>query len=336
MARQEPRHPHLLVVRTLVAAAAVRTRAAADHRALHTRTAQLRRTGGFMSMTPKAFEHVLADLCRRDGCTKVTLVGGAGEAPEAENQAVPGRLEQATRARWQQIRPLFENGMTLQAISQLTGYDLTTIRRYARAASAEELIRPRQRTRTDLDLHKAYLAQRWEEGCDNAETLRNELTERGYTGSRRTVRRFLNTLGTAVLRQPPPAPAPAVPDVVRWIIGRPENQSESAARHLKDLCTRCNHIAATRRLARGFASLLRRRDGHRLKDWLAEAEQSGITELHSFANGLRQDLAAVTAGLTVAWNSGAVDWHVNRIKMIKRQHYGRAGFDLLRRRILLA
>ncbi|MFJ9847048.1 ISL3 family transposase [Kitasatospora sp. NPDC101155] len=224
----------------------------------------------------------------------------------------------------------------VQAICRYTGYDLTTVRRYARATSAEELIRPRLRTRTDLDPHKAHLVQRWEEGCDNAETLRNELAKRGYTGSRRTVRRFLNTLGTSVLRQPPPAPAPAVPDVVRWIIGRPENQSEPAGQHLKDLCTRCTHIAATCWLARGFASLLRRRDGHRLQDWLAEAEQSEITELHSFAKGLRQDLAAVTAGLTMTWSSGAVEGHVNRIKMIKRQHYGRAGFDLLRRRILLA
>ncbi|MER7850878.1 transposase [Kitasatospora sp. NPDC096077] len=114
-----------------------------------------------------------------------------------------------------------------------------------------------------------------------------------------------------------------------------ENQSEPAKQRLKDLCTRCAHIAATCRLARGFASLLRRRDGHRLQGWLAEAEQSEITELHSFAKGLRQDLAAVTAGLTTDWNSGAVEGHVNRIKMITRQHYGRAGFDLLRRRILL-
>ncbi|MGF1427107.1 ISL3 family transposase [Kitasatospora sp. LaBMicrA B282] len=261
---------------------------------------------------------------------------GAGQTPPLLDQPAPGRREQTTRARWQEVRPLFENGMTLQAISRHTGYDLTTVRRYARATSAEELIRPRQRTRTDLDPHKAHLLQRWEEGCDNAETLRTELAERGYTGSRRTVRRFLNTLGTSVLRQPPPAPTPAVPDVVRWIIGRPENQSESANQRLKDLCTRCAHIAATCRLARGYASLLRRRDGHRLQGWLAEAEQSEITELHSFAKGLRQDLAAVTAGLTTDWNSGAVEGHVNRIKMIKHQHYGRAGFDLLRRRILLA
>ncbi|MER6565119.1 transposase [Streptomyces sp. NPDC001093] len=124
--------------------------------------------------------------------------------------------------------------------------------------------------------------------------------------------------------------------MARWIVGRPESQSESAGQQLKDLCTRCADIAVTCRLARSFASLLRHRDGHRLQDWLAEAAASEITELHSFAKGLRQDLAAVTAGLTMAGNSGAVEEHVNRIKMIKRQHYGRAGFDLLMRRILLA
>ncbi|WP_338704006.1 transposase (plasmid) [Streptomyces sp. Q6] len=123
---------------------------------------------------------------------------------------------------------------------------------------------------------------------------------------------------------------------MRWVIGRPENQSETARQHLKDLCDRCGYIAATNRLARSFATILRRRDGHRLISWLKEVEQSELKELHVFANGVRKDLAAVTAGLTVPWNSGAVEGHVNRIKMLKRQHYGRAGFELLKRRILLA
>ncbi|MGW2540431.1 restriction endonuclease [Kitasatospora sp. NPDC001574] len=76
---------HLLGVLTLLAialaaaVAAVRARAAANRRALHARTAQLRHIGAFMAMSPKAFEHALADLCRRDGCTKVTVVGGAGD-----------------------------------------------------------------------------------------------------------------------------------------------------------------------------------------------------------------------------------------------------------------
>ncbi len=58
--------------------------------------------------------------------------------------------------------------------------------------------------------------------------------------------------------------------------------------------------------------------------------------LQSFVTGLRADQDAVTAGLTLQWSSGSVAGHVNRIKMLKRQMYGRANPDLLRRRILLA
>ncbi|MCX5247141.1 ISL3 family transposase [Streptomyces sp. NBC_00201] len=255
-------------------------------------------------------------------------------SPQGEER-VETRYEQNTRARWQQIRPRYQKGMTIDAISKLTGFDRTTVRRYARAASLEELVQPRLRRRTDLDRHKPYLLARWTEGCDNAQTLRAEIAARGYTGSRKTVRRFLNSLGESPEPQPPSAPSLAVADVVRWIIGRPENQSESARQQLKGLCDRCEHVATTNRLARKFATILRRRDGHRLADWLEEVEQHDIKDLHVFANGVRKDLAAVTAGLTVSWNSGAVEGHVNRIKMLKRQHYGRAGFDLLKRRILL-
>ncbi|MFE0063344.1 transposase [Streptomyces sp. NPDC059003] len=104
---------------------------------------------------------------------------------------------------------------------------------------------------------------------------------------------------------------------------------------VKRLCDRCEYIAATNRFARCFVTILRRRDGHRLIGWLEEVEQTELKELHVFANGVRKDLAAVTAGLTVSWKSGAVEGHVNRIKMLKRQHDGRAGFDLLKRCILL-
>jgi transposase len=61
-----------------------------------------------------------------------------------------------------------------------------------------------------------------------------------------------------------------------------------------------------------------------------------LPSLHNFAAGLKRDLAAVTAGLTLRWSSGVVEGHVNRIKMLKRQMYGRAGFRLLRKRVLLA
>jgi transposase len=82
--------------------------------------------------------------------------------------------------------------------------------------------------------------------------------------------------------------------------------------------------------------MLTHRQGDKLPGWADRAEASDVQEIRGFAAGLRKDWAAVTAGLTLPWSSGTVEGHVNRIKMIRRQMYGRARPDLLRKRILLA
>ncbi|MFI2616944.1 transposase [Streptomyces sp. NPDC018584] len=73
-----------------------------------------------------------------------------------------------------------------------------------------------------------------------------------------------------------------------------------------------------------------------LPQWITAVRADDLSSLHTFVNGLERELAAVTAGLTLPCSSGIVDGHANRIKMIKRQMYGRAGFGLLRKRVLLA
>lgn len=87
---------------------------------------------------------------------------------------------------------------------------------------------------------------------------------------------------------------------------------------------------------RAFAHMMTERRGNDLDQWLTGAENTGLKPLRSLARGLRQDFDAVTAGLTLEWSSGRVEGNVNRVKRIKRDGYGRAGFDLLRRQILLA
>nr|WP_242646961.1 transposase [Streptomyces triculaminicus] len=86
---------------------------------------------------------------------------------------------------------------------------------------------------------------------------------------------------------------------------------------------------------RDFAAMMTNREGHRLQEWIAATEATELAPLRGFARNLRKDLDAVTAGLTLEWNSGPVEGHVNRIKMLKRQMFGRAKLDLLRLRILL-
>jgi len=89
-------------------------------------------------------------------------------------------------------------------------------------------------------------------------------------------------------------------------------------------------------LVSDFAGMTRERQGHHLNTWISAAQASGIPPLRRFATGLLADYDAVRAGLTLPWSSGAVEGNVTRIKAIKRQMYGRANFDLLRRRVLLA
>jgi transposase len=87
-------------------------------------------------------------------------------------------------------------------------------------------------------------------------------------------------------------------------------------------------------LANELVAMIRRESTRSLAEWLAKAEQSSVTELRSLAASLRQDEAAVTAALTERWSNGPVEGHVSRLTMIKRQMYGRAGFRLLRARVL--
>ncbi|GAO13055.1 transposase [Streptomyces lydicamycinicus] len=87
-------------------------------------------------------------------------------------------------------------------------------------------------------------------------------------------------------------------------------------------------------LARAFADLARHQRGYLLQEWIRQAEQDAPKPMKGFAGFLRQDLDAVTAGLTLPWSSGVVEGHVNRVKTLKRAMYGRASFELLRTRIL--
>jgi transposase len=93
-------------------------------------------------------------------------------------------------------------------------------------------------------------------------------------------------------------------------------------------------IAQAEVLALQFRDLLKGRDPARLDQWLQAAEISDIPEMKTFANGIRRDYAAVRAGIHHLWSNGPVEGQVHRLKLLKRQMYGRAGFHLVRMRVL--
>jgi hypothetical protein len=250
--------------------------------------------------------------------------------------APEGQRARTTRDRHAAVRAAPARGLTITQISRELHLDRKTVRRYTAATDPAGLLLDAPVRRAGLlDPHLAYLHQRREEGCTSTDQLHAELRGRGYRGSLRTLRRH-----TAALRPdtatPARPPAPGSKKVAAWILTPPGKLTAEQHTALDAITARCPELAATSTLVRQFADMLTHRQGTKLPGWADRAEASDVPELRGFAAGLRKDWPAVTAGLTLQWSSGTVEGHVNRIKMIKRQMYGRAGPDLLRKRVLLA
>jgi transposase len=120
------------------------------------------------------------------------------------------------------------------------------------------------------------------------------------------------------------------------MLRHPDSLDADEQAKLKEILARCPHLDATAAHVSAFAEMMTGRHGEDLDAWIAAVDADDLPDLHSFTRGLAQDHDAALAGLTLPYSSGAVEGNVNRIKMIKRQMYGRAGFALLRKRVLLA
>ncbi|HEX5404780.1 MAG TPA: transposase [Pseudonocardiaceae bacterium] len=187
-----------------------------------------------------------------------------------------------------------------------------------------------------LEPFKPHLHQRWSEGWINAATLYAEITSRGYRGGQNIVRQYVRQF-RAVERIPRPArKPPSVRRVVSWIMTDPEHITTTNQQKLDAILAASPDLDRLVGHVRSFAIMLCSRRGQELEAWMTAVDADDQPALWSFVLGQRRDQDAVTAELTLPWSSGAVEGHVNRIKMLKRQMFGRAKPDLLRKRVLLA
>jgi transposase len=120
------------------------------------------------------------------------------------------------------------------------------------------------------------------------------------------------------------------------VLRRETKRTDAEAQQLTQLRAQSPEVAEAIDLAQDFATLVRQRQPAQLDPWLHRATPRTLEALQRFAKGLRDDYAAVKAGVTLPWNSGPVEGHINRLKMVKRQMFGRAHLDLLSRRFVLA
>ncbi|MGF6889403.1 transposase [Nocardia sp. GAS34] len=235
-------------------------------------------------------------------------------AREPAAALVPGSRDQAIRQRYTDIHELFARGVNITVISQRLQLDRKTVRRYVQADAVEHLLASVAKRGSALDEHTAYLRQRWAEGCTNALRLLEELRERGYTGSHRSVRRLVQSWRTATPLSAASTPAAPTPrDVAGWMMRPATALSDDEKRQLQQILADCDTLRQVNQLVADFAGMVRERGGKHLDTWIAAAKSSGIKQLAGFADGLLKDYDAVRNGLMLEWSSGAVEGNVNRV-----------------------
>ena len=296
-------------------------------------------------------EHVEKAVARHRGCLQEPAPepgpeeAAAGQAaPDLQQAAAAAAARRAAESalavrtcqRYEQVQALRAQGKGIKPIMRETGLAKETVRRFYRAATAGELLaKVRDGRPSLLDDYKPYLHQRWNEGCTNVRQLHAELNERGYKGGYGTIRDHVlpfREAGAAPTAVPGP---PKARDLASWILTDPDHLGDDEKDKLAQARERCPHLDALAGHVTEFAKILTGLHGDRLHDWITAVEADDQPDLHSFARGIKRDHDAVLNGLTLPWNSGVVEGNVNRLKMLKRQMYGRATFGLLRKRVLL-
>ena len=245
--------------------------------------------------------------------------------------------------RFEQVHERYRQGHSLRRIARELGMSRRAVRRYLRCEACPGW-NPGRARRSQLDIHREWIDARLAEGNTNAVALHRELKGKDYRGSYGTVQRYVTKrLGAAGKTRarinaavPPRVPRPSAKQLSFEWGRRRENRKPAEQVRLDAIHASSDDLASAMDLADEFAALVRKQSRGTLSDWLARGEASTCPELRRFAEGIRRDEAAVLAAVIGRWSNGPVEGHVNRLKTIKRQMYGRAGFVLLRARVLNA
>jgi transposase len=245
-------------------------------------------------------------------------------------------------ARYEQVIALRKQGLSYQAIAGRVGMGASTVQSWLAVGRFPER-KPREQGNR-LDRYLPYVVERWEQGCHNIAHLYQELLARGYQGS------YASVYGNLVRHLPAGRKFPGdqqdanarrlMPVLLRqgvfFFLRRVEKLEDAEHETLLILRQLHPEVDLAYDLVQQFTQMLRTGAGEQLEIWLAQVKSCELPELQSFAAGVEKDKDAVRNGLTWSINNGMVEGHVTKLKLIKRQGYGRAGFPLLRKRVLHA
>ena len=243
--------------------------------------------------------------------------------------------------RFERVHELKRQGHSIHSIARELGLTRKAVRRYLQRTTCPDW-RPGRATRSGMDRYREEIDLGIAEGCTNAAELHRGLAARGcrlsYASVRRYVTKRLEAAGKSRARvNAARAPTPPLPSAKQlsfdWVRRREDRGDEQQAR-LDAIRGRSAELSAALGLADEFAALIRKHSDSTLTAWLAKAEASSCPEMRRFGEGIRRDEPAVQVAMNERWSNGPVEGHVNRLKTIKRQMYGRAGLVLLRARVV--
>jgi transposase len=256
------------------------------------------------------------------------------EAPLNQKEQTRLHVREKRKELFKAVRAAYARGVNKRAIARQFCIDSRTVRRYLRAQEFPE--RAPRRRHSELDSFREYLEKRWADGCHNASQLCRELRKQGYGGQRSRVKEYVQPWRTKSLqaRSKPRRTFPNVRLVAFWLTKPPMQRSSDEQRWVDAVTAGHPHVAAAEHLAQQFRQVFKDRNSDALNAWLARSIASGVPELKRFVAGIHRDYEAVAAAVEQSWSNGPVEGQVHRLKLLKRQMYGRGGFQLLRRRVL--
>lgn len=236
--------------------------------------------------------------------------------------------------RYNEVIALYSAGHSQSSISSMLGMERKTIRRWLRRGQFPER-KPPHRPAPKVTEFAEYLRQRWTEGCHNASRLYREIRQKGYDGKRSMVAKFVADWRSRGPSKRPTSPEKIAPKHAAILVTRAADKMTIEQQTLLErIMVQCPDVYDLRNIALAFRSAMKADTAGPLLDWIQKAKRCEFGAVVRFAYGLQKDISAVTAAVELKWSTGQVEGQINRLKMIKRQMYGRAGFTLLRARVL--
>jgi transposase len=284
-----------------------------------------------------------------------------GEIPILRRRPRSQQAESARQARQQQrqalhakIHRLRNKGISIRTIARQLSKSPTTIYKYLAMPEFPQQI-ARKRMSSLLDPYRDYLNRRWQEGCRNARQLWREIRQRGYPGSYRQISRWAyerrqspapttprkhleenhqGQLGLSAIRPYQDKQRLPVARRLVWVFLHPIEKLDEKEVQLRQYLLNHPVLQQGCELVHNFQRMVHKHEAHKFADWLQACETSQIPEFVNLAIGMKKDDGAIKAALSFQWSNGQTEGQVNRLKLLKRQMYGRANFDLLTARFL--